>query len=100
MSTTPAERTVAERTMAALEALAASLSVKVCYEPMAGRVAGAGGLCRLRGEYRIIIDRRLSPRERSQILAQALTRFEDPGPEVLEDEEIRQLVWPPRAQAS
>lgn len=95
MSTSPAERT-----LAALEALAASLSVKVCYEPMAGRVAGAGGLCRVRGEYRIIVDRRLSARERAQILAQSMTRFDDPGSEILEDDEIRQLVWPARAQAS
>ena len=42
-----------------LEELASGLSVRVCYEPMAGLVQGVGGLCRVRGEYRVIIDRRL-----------------------------------------
>jgi hypothetical protein len=59
-----------------LEELASGLSVRVCYEPMAGLVQGVGGLCRVRGEYRVIIDRRLKSAERIQILADALRRFE------------------------
>ncbi len=58
-----------------LESLAQELSVKVCYEPMAGLVQGVGGLCRVKGEYRIIVDRRLNPPERLQIVADALRRF-------------------------
>ncbi len=59
-----------------LEGLASDLAVRVCYEPMAGLVQGIGGLCRVRGEYRIIIDRRMKSPERIQVLADALRRFE------------------------
>lgn len=65
-----------EQQLVELEKLAQTLEVKVCYEPMAGLVQGTGGLCKVRGEYRIIIDRRLKPRERIQILAGALSTFD------------------------
>ena len=71
-----------DKHLAALEELAGQLAVQVCYEPMAGVVSGAGGLCRVNGSYRVIIDRRLKPRERVQILADALRRF-GPLPESL-----------------
>ncbi len=59
-----------------LERVAEELGVRVSYEPMAGLVSGAGGLCRVRGEYRIIIDRRIRPPERINLLADALGRFD------------------------
>jgi hypothetical protein len=59
-----------------LEHLAERLDVKVSYEPMAGLVQGVGGLCRVKGRYRIIVDRRLKPPERVQIVAHALRRFD------------------------
>ena len=59
-----------------LEALAAKLNIKVCYEPMAGLVQGVGGLCRVKGHYRIIIDRRLKPVERLQIVSDCIRRFD------------------------
>jgi hypothetical protein len=59
-----------------LERLAGELDVEVSYEPMAGLVQGVGGLCRVRGRYRIIIDRRLKPPERLQVVADALRRFD------------------------
>lgn len=61
--------------LSALESIADELRVKVCYEPMAGLVQGVGGLCKVKGEYRIIVDRRLQPPERVQIVADALRRF-------------------------
>ena len=39
-------------------------------------VQGIGGLCKVRGEYRVIIDRRLRAPERINILADALRRFD------------------------
>lgn len=54
-----------------LEAVAAKLSVKVSYEALAASV-GSGGLCRVRGEYRVIIDKRAQVGERLAALAQAL----------------------------
>jgi len=65
-----------EQQLTELEKLAETLKVKVSYEPMAGLVQGKGGLCKVRGEYRIIIDRRLRPRERIQIIAGALSTFD------------------------
>lgn len=62
--------------LAELEQIAQTLRVKVSYEPMSGLVQGTGGLCRVRGELRIIIDKRLKPPERIQLLADALRRFD------------------------
>jgi hypothetical protein len=54
-----------------LEAVAARLDVKVSYESLASSV-GSGGLCRVRGEYRVIIEKRAQLGERVAALAQAL----------------------------
>lgn len=60
----------------ALEEVAKTLGVQVSFDSMAGLVSGSGGLCRVRGAYRIIIDRRLRPTERVALLADALSRFD------------------------
>lgn len=65
-----------DQQLQALEAVAEQLRVRVCYEPMAGLVQGTGGLCKVRGEYRVIIDRKLKAPERINILADALRRFD------------------------
>lgn len=65
-----------EPILEALQALAEQLGVDVRYEPMGGGASGTGGLCRVRGQYRVIIDRRLPARERVEILAAALGRFD------------------------
>ena len=59
-----------------LESVAETLGVRVSYEPMTGLVSGAGGMCRVKGEYRVIIDRRLRTSERITLLADALRRFD------------------------
>jgi hypothetical protein len=59
-----------------LERLANELEVEVCYEPMGGLVQGIGGLCRVKGRYRIIVDRKLKAPERLQVVADALRRFD------------------------
>lgn len=59
-----------------LESVATTLGVRVSYEPMTGLVSGAGGMCRVKGEYRVIIDRRLRTSERVTLLADALRRFD------------------------
>ena len=66
----------AQQQLQELERVAQILAVKVCYEPMAGLVQGVGGLCRLRGEYRVIIDKKLRAPERVNILVDALRRFD------------------------
>ncbi len=84
-----------QQQLEALERLAESISVRVSYEPMAGLVQGTGGLCRVRGQYRIIIDRRLKPPERVQILAEALRRFDLSG--VAVPEQLQHLLAPAAA---
>jgi hypothetical protein len=58
-----------------LEAAAEQLSVKVSYEQLQASV-GHGGLCRVKGEYRVIIDKRATPQEKVSTLASALARFD------------------------
>lgn len=58
-----------------LEATLAALDVSVSYESIGAKVL-AGGLCRVKGAYRVIIDRRTAPPERVEILASALSRFD------------------------
>lgn len=65
----------AAQKLSLLESQADSLGAKVSYEPMAGVTAGSGGLCRVRGEYRVIIDRRLKAPERIQILETAIAKM-------------------------
>ena len=58
-----------------LEAAATQLAVKVSYEPLAAAV-GMGGLCRVKGQYRVIIDKRATASERVATLATALSTFD------------------------
>jgi hypothetical protein len=57
-----------------LEAVAGRLDVKVSYESLAASV-GSGGLCRVRGEYRVIIEKRTQLGERVAALGQALAQL-------------------------
>jgi len=65
----------AEEQLAELERIAKTEGVSVRYETMTGLLQGAGGLCRVRSEYRIIMDRRLKADERVQVIARALAGF-------------------------
>lgn len=58
-----------------LEAVAAQLVIKVSYEPLQASV-GHGGLCRVKGTYRVIIDKRTVSDERVTTLANALAGFD------------------------
>lgn len=60
--------------LSGLEEAAKRLSVRVSYEAIGGEL-GAGGLCKVKGEWRVIIDKRTTPAERLAVLAQALGRF-------------------------
>ena len=57
-----------------LEAAAEQLQVRVSYEPLQTSVVH-GGLCRVKGEYRIIVDKRASAEERVTTLATALAQM-------------------------
>ncbi|MES1206539.1 MAG: hypothetical protein ABUS79_11435 [Pseudomonadota bacterium] len=60
----------------ALEQVAAQVGVKVRYETMTGESAGAGGLCKIRGEWTVIMDRKSPPSDRAALLVEALAGFD------------------------
>ena len=62
-----------------LEAAAEQLAIRVSYEPLqtSGIQTGLrGGLCRVKGQFRVIIDKRASDEERLATLAGALATFD------------------------
>jgi hypothetical protein len=58
-----------------LEAAADKLGIKVSYEAL-GESVGGGGLCKVKGTYRIIIDKRGTAGEKVSTLARALAGFD------------------------
>ena len=64
-----------KETLAELERAAQHLDVKVSYESIASSLM-RGGLCKVKGKYRIIIDKRLTAEERANTLAESLCRFD------------------------
>ncbi|MCY0986268.1 hypothetical protein SAMN02745121_00728 [Nannocystis exedens] len=65
-----------QKQLGELEQLASNLGVRVCYEAMTGLSQGSGGLCKVRGEWRVIMDKRLKPAERLEVLANSLKGFD------------------------
>jgi hypothetical protein len=66
----------AEQITEVLEQAAAHLGVRVRYETMTGESAGAGGLCKIRGEWTVIIDRKATASDRAAMLLDALVGFD------------------------
>ena len=64
-----------ESMLPALEELATNLGVRVSYEKLRAGF-GMGGLCRVKGEYRVIIDRRATAHDRVAMLARSLARLD------------------------
>ena len=72
-----------EQILEALEAAAKQLSVRVRYEALgASGISGAGGLCKVKGEWWLIVDRKATPSERVAMLADALATFDTEGLEL------------------
>jgi hypothetical protein len=59
-----------------LEQAATQLGIQVRYETMTGDAAGGGGLCKLKGVWCVIIDRKTPPTERAAMLIEALAGFD------------------------
>jgi hypothetical protein len=76
-------------TLAELEGVAEKKQIRVSYEALTGEV-GTGGLCKVKGQLRIILDKRSSPGEKATALAQALSRV--PLDDVFISEETRRLI--------
>jgi hypothetical protein len=64
-----------EQIAEALEQAAAHLGIRVRYETRTGDTAGGGGLCKLKGQWCVIIDRKTPPSERAAVLVEALASF-------------------------
>ena len=65
-----------EQITEALEQAAVHAGVRVRYEAMTGDSAGAGGLCKIRGEWTVIMDRKAPPSDRAAMLVEALSQFD------------------------
>ena len=61
-------------TLAELEQVCEKKSIRVSYETLGGEL-GAGGLCKVKGQHRVIVDRRATDGEKVTVLAQALSQF-------------------------
>src|SRR5499427_8893883 len=59
-----------------LEQAAAHLGVQVRYDTMTGDAAGGGGLCRIKGTWCVIMDRKTPPAESAAMLIEALAGFD------------------------
>ncbi len=68
-----------EQMTEALEQVATQVGVRVRYETMTGDTAGAGGLCKVKGQWTVIIDRRTPAAERAAMLIEALAGFDTDG---------------------
>ena len=76
-----------------LENAAEQLAIKVSYEPLqtSGIQTGLrGGLCRVKGSYRVIIDKRASDEERVATLATAVATFDTTDLEL--SEHVREVL--------
>lgn len=69
----------ADQMTEALEQAAAHLGVHVRYETMTGETSGAGGLCKVKGQWCVIIDRKTPPADRAALLIEALAGFDTEG---------------------
>ena len=67
-----------DNVLADLEAAADKLNVKVSYEALQETVGG-GGLCKVKGTFRVIIDKRGTVGEKVSTLARALSTFDLEG---------------------
>jgi len=65
-----------EQITEALEQAATALGIAVRYETMTGDAAGGGGLCKLKGSWCVIIDRKTTPADRAATLIDALAGFD------------------------
>ena len=89
----------AEELLSRLEGLAEQLQIPVRYASLATEeLAGHGGLCILRGERRIIIERTLGCREKACLLAEGLGQFDLEGMYLLPA--VRQAIEASRVEGN
>ncbi len=75
--------------LAELEQVAEKKQIRVSYENIGGEL-GAGGLCKVKGAWRVIIDKRATDGDKVTVLAGALAQFE--LEDVFMSEDTRALI--------
>ena len=68
-----------EGTFEELRTICEKLGVNVQLAELAGEGMSSGGLCKVKGQWRVIVDRRASASERVSVLAKALCGFDLEG---------------------
>ena len=76
-------------TLKELEDVAEKKAIRICYELIGGEL-GAGGLCKVKGHHRVIVDKRATDGEKVTVIASALARF--PLEDVFMSEDTRALI--------
>jgi hypothetical protein len=79
----------AEEQLRELESVAEKKRIRVSYEAIGGEL-GMGGLCKVKGEHRVIIDKRATDGDKVNVLAGALAKFD--LEDVFMSEETRALI--------
>ncbi len=59
-----------------LEGLAEKLGIPIRYEIIQDELTGLGGLCRIEGQYILIIHSKATVKDKIEIIAEALRRFD------------------------
>jgi hypothetical protein len=72
-----------------LEEVADRKAIRISYELIGGEL-GAGGLCKVKGQHRVIVDKRATDGEKVTVIATALARF--PLEDVFMSEDTRALI--------
>lgn len=80
-----------------LEQAAAHLGIRVRYETMTGDTSGSGGLCKVKGTWCVIIDRKTPSADRAALLVEALASFDTDG--VFLPPQLREAIAAKRAQS-
>jgi len=62
-----------------LEELADRLGIPIRYEIIKDELTGPGGLCRVDGEFILLIDTKATAKEKIEIMTEALRRFDLDG---------------------
>ncbi len=79
----------AEQLLEELEKAAEKVGVKVSYETL-GPESGQGGLCKVKGSWRLLVDRRAPANDRAVVIARGLASFDLDG--VFLHEKAREFV--------
>jgi hypothetical protein len=86
----------AEQLTEILETAAGQLGVKVRYENLAASgPTGGGGLCKIKGDWCVLMDKKTAPSERASILCDALATMDTDG--IYLPPKVREMVAQRRA---